>query len=77
MIVVFHSFIEKSTFLGKRPYAFVSNQAFLPEVRSTGLAQSVVRLTVERVVAGSISGPDQTQIKITEKGRYSLCTASG
>ena len=56
MIVVFHSFIEKSTLLGKRPYAFLSNQAFLPQVRSAGLAQSVVRLTAERVVAVSIPG---------------------
>ena len=52
----FHSFIEKSSLLGRRPYAFVGNQAFLPEVRSTGLAQSVVRLTVERVVAVLIPG---------------------
>ena len=54
MIVVFHSFTEKSSLLGRRSYGFVSNQAFLPQVRSAGLAQSVVRLTVERVVAGSI-----------------------
>ena len=35
---------------------FVSNQAFLPQVRSVGLAQSAVRLTVELVVAVSIPG---------------------
>ena len=56
MIVVFHSFIEKSSLLDRRPYGFVSNQAFLPQVRSAGLAQSVVRLTLERVVAVSIPG---------------------
>ena len=56
MIVVFHSFTEKSTLLGRRSYGFVSNQAFLPRVRSAGLAQSVVRLTAERVVAVSIPG---------------------
>ena len=38
MIVVFHSFIEKSTLLGRRPYGFVSNQAFLPQVSSVGSA---------------------------------------
>ena len=34
----------------------VIKPSFLPQVRSAGLAQSVVRLTLERVVAGSIPG---------------------
>ena len=37
----------------------VRSQAFLPQVRSAGLAQSVVRLTVEREVAGSNPGTGQ------------------
>ena len=42
-------------------------------------AQSVERLIAERVVAGSIpgAGPILRLLKITEKWRYSLCTASG
>ena len=34
----------------------VIKPSFLPQVRSAGLAQSVVRLTLERVVAVSIPG---------------------
>ena len=43
-----------------------------------GLAQSVERLTAEREVAGSIPVAEpilRVLIKITEKWRYSLCTA--
>ena len=62
MIVVFHSFIEKSTLLGRRPYGFVSNQAFLPQVSSVGSA-------LDCAGGRGFDSQDRTktQIKITEK----------
>ena len=46
---------------------------------SSVLAQSVERVTAKQEVAGSIpgAGPNNQALKISEKWRYSLCTARG
>ena len=63
MIVVFHSFTEKSSLLGRRSYGFVSNQAFLPQVSSVGSALDC------RAGGRGFDSQDRTktQPKITEK----------
>ena len=69
MIVVFHSFTEKSSLLGRRPYGFVSNQAFLPSPSSFGRISSVGSALDFRAGSRGFDSRDRTktQIKITEK----------